>query len=245
MENDLPVEAAEPTLNPTAVSADAPPVVAEPVTEVAAAPAVKPEPTAAEREAKALQRRVDRLTREKYETRAQLDQLQRQQPAAAPDQAPIERPLSQADVNQRAEQIAEQRLFNQKCDSVVTTGDKAFPDFKEKLEALGAEVPLFSDGNRPTPFLDAVLDADNPAMLLHHLGSNPDIAAELADLSPRQQVRKLALIERDLGEKPKPQSSNAPKPLQPVRSVAAGGGPDASKDPDAWIKWRNAQVSAR
>lgn len=233
-----PVEAAQiPSTDPATIA----PAQAEPGTPEGAVEPQKPELTAAEREAKALKRRVDRLTREKYETQAELHQL-RQRPAEPQESATQ---LTEQEVNRRAHQIAEEKAFTDRCNDIARVGTKDFPDFMDKFAELSAEIPTFKD-NRPTPFMEAILDSDSPAALLHHIASNPDLADELADLSPRQQVRRLALIERDMGAKeapPKP--SNAPKPIQPVKPTATAGGPDPGKDPEAWIAWRNAQVRTK
>ncbi|MNU46286.1 hypothetical protein D3C71_351450 [compost metagenome] len=233
-----PVEAAQiPSTDTAAVIPDQ----ADPEHPEGAEQPQKPELTPAEREAKALKRRVDRLTREKYETQAELQQL-RQRPAEPQGEAPQ---LTEQEVNRRAQKIAETKAFNDRCNEIDRIGRKEFPDFAEKFIELSAEIPTI-DKNGATPFLEAILDSDNPAALIHHLGSNPDLAAELADLTPRQQVRRLALIERDMGAKEAPpKTSNAPKPIQPVKPTATAGGPDPGKDPEAWIAWRNAQVRTK
>lgn len=233
-----PVEAAQIPSTDPATNA---PVQAEPENPESNAEPQKPELTPAEREARALKRRVDRLTREKYQTQAELQQL-RQRPADP--QVDVSQ-MTEQEVNRRAQQIAETRAFNDRCNEIDRVGRKEFPDFADKFAELSAEIPTFTEKGA-TPFMEAILDSDNPAALIHHLGSNPDLAAELADLTPRQQVRRLALIERDMGAKEAPpKTSSAPKPIQPVKPTATAGGPDPGKDPEAWIAWRNAQVRTK
>lgn len=233
-----PVEAAQIPSTDPATNA---PVQAEPENPEGNAEPQKPELTPAEREARALKRRVDRLTREKYQTQAELQQL-RQRPA---DPQVDASQMTEQEVNRRAQQIAETRAFNDRCNEIDRVGRKEFPDFADKFAELSAEIPTFTEKGA-TPFMEAILDSDNPAALIHHLGSNPDLAAELADLTPRQQVRRLALIERDMGAKEAPpKTSSAPKPIQPVKPTATAGGPDPGKDPEAWIAWRNAQVRTK
>jgi hypothetical protein len=92
--------------------------------------------------------------------------------------------------------------------------------------------------------MEVVLESDKPEALLYHLGKNPDLAAELTDLSPTQLARKLDRIERDMASALKPKSSNAPKPLEPVKGVASDSelGPNLS---DAeWMRRREAQIKA-
>lgn len=233
-----PVEAAQiPSTDPATIA----PVQAEPENPEGNAEPQKPELTPAEREARALKRRVDRLTREKYQTQAELQQL-RQRPA---DPQADASQLTEQEINRRAHQVAEAKAFNDRCNEIARVGAKEYPDFMDKFAELSADIPTIKD-NRPTPFMEAVLDSDNPAALLHHIATNPELADELADLSPRQQVRRLALIERDMGAKEAPpKTSSAPKPIQPVKPTATAGGPDPGKDPEAWIAWRNAQVRTK
>ncbi|AZS78788.1 hypothetical protein ELS24_10235 [Achromobacter spanius] len=233
-----PVEAAQiPSTDPATIT----PAQAEPENPEGTADQQKPELTQAEREARALKRRVDRLTREKYQTQAELQQL-RQRPAEPQADASQ---LTEQEINRRAVQVAEAKAVNDRCNEIARVGAKEFPDFMDKFAELSADIPTFTkDG--PTPFMEAILDSDSPAALLHHIASNPDLADELADLSPRQQVRRLALIERDMGAKEAPpKTSSAPKPIQPVKPTATAGGPDPGKDPEGWIAWRNAQVRTK
>lgn len=239
MTEETQVAAAEATEQVSAETVETPEVTEPETPEVAEQPE-KPELTPAEREARALKRRVDRLTREKYRTQAELEQLRQRQPE---QQEEPNQQLTEAEVHRRAVALAEQKALNEKCNTIAKTGEKKFPDFMEKVEALNGAVPMF-DPKGATPFMEAILDSDDPVALIHHLGSNPDVADELADLTPRQQVRRLAQIERDLEAKaapPKP--SNAPKPLQPVKPTAAPGMPDPAKDIEAFMAWRKAARS--
>jgi hypothetical protein len=188
----------------------------------------------AENKSKALERRISRMTREKYQREAQLDQYR--QAAPKPTET-TNQPLTEEEVNRRASVIADVREFNAKCDRVNSTGTKQFSDFGKVFAELSQEVPTFVD-NRATPFMEALLDANDPAALIHHLGTNPDLASELADLNPRQQIRRLALIERDLDAAPKPKPSNAPKPLSTVKPSGSKGSVDPS-DSAAWIREQN------
>jgi hypothetical protein len=90
-----------------------------------------------------------------------------------------------------------------------------------------------------------VLAADDPATVLHAIGSDPDLAEELAGMSPIQQARRIARLEATL-DVPKPASkSNAPKPLEPVKG-ATGATKDPSLMSDAeFSAWRKAQIKAR
>lgn len=205
----------------------------------------KPQRTEAEKRAYSLERRVGRLTRDKAELNAELQML-RQQPRQQPTDE--ETPLSQADIDRLAEEkanakVAAQRV-NDRCNEIAKQGAKEFKgDFDKAMAEVHSIAPLFDRQGRPEPLMQAILETDEPHKVLHYLGTNPDVAEEIADMSPLRAARRLGQIERDLATKPlEPKPSNAPKPLQPVKSAAASGEPDPSKDAAGWMKWRNEQL---
>lgn len=211
----------------------------------------------AEKENKALKRRIDRLTRGKYEGEARLRQLEAElgqyRGQASGDGQHQETQLTERDVEQRAHQMREVERFNSRCNDVAASGQQQFPDFLSKLDELGKEAKLFDFDARgqakPTSMMDAILDADDPAALIYHLGESPDMAAELAELTPRQQVRRLAVIELELkpaAKDPKPASAaapavtKAPPPIQPNRSASGQftKDPEAMTDAEWWASQR-------
>lgn len=204
----------------------------------------KPEPNESERQAKAMRRRIDRLTRDKYQLAAENDQLRARGQQPADD----ETPLSQADIDRLADEkanakVAAQRV-NDRCNEIARLGAKEFKgDFDKAMAEVHSISPLFDRQGRPEPLMQAILETDEPHKVLHYLGTNPDVAEEIAEMSPLRAARRLGQIERDMAAKPpEPKPSNAPKPLQPVKSAAASGEPDPSKDPAGWMKWRNEQL---
>jgi hypothetical protein len=120
-----------------------------------------------------------------------------------------------------AEVIATVREVNAKANKVAAEGKSRFPDFIQALQEVAQEVgPLFDAqrGGLPTAVGEAILDSDDPAALLHHLGTNPDVAADLRGLSPIQVARRVARIEAELSKPREPKESKAPKPITPVKS---------------------------
>lgn len=215
------VSPAEETQNPAAeLTQDTPEVVTPEnveATEQETAPE-KVEEDDREKERKRFQRRMDRRTAELYRERAErealaarLAQYEQQKP-----QQEGERP-QQADPYQIARQIAETERFTEKCNAIADEGGKKFKDFDVALRNLASEVgPLVNDKGGPTDLMEVVLEAEKPVALLHYLGTNPDVAAELADLSKTQLARRLDRIEREMAQAGKPQVSSAPRPLTPV-----------------------------
>lgn len=209
------------------------------------------EDTEAEKERKAIaamQRRVNRLTAEKYAERAQREQYERElqqlrQGSEQPSHEP-QAPFTRETVEREARALMEQQRFNDECNRLATEGRKAAPDFDAKLATLASVTgPLFDDRGRPEPLLQAVLATDAPAKVMLHLAAHPDIAAELVDLTPLQQARRLGRIESELTAPRK--TSSAPRPLEPVKAAAASNGEPDPADVTRWIAWRNKQERER
>lgn len=191
-----------------------------------------------EKAKKSMQRRIDRITREAHQPQQQGQQAQPQgqgQQELTPEQI-------QAEIDRKAAEIAAQRDLDRKCDDVAKAAEKLDKDFTRNFTELLQETgPMFDQRGRPLPLMTAILEAEDPAKLLVHLTENRDIAAELADLTPTQQIRRIAKLETEIeaaeAEKKKPkQPSNAPKPATPVKTVAAGDEPDPA-DAARWIRW--------
>lgn len=87
--------------------------------------------------------------------------------------------------------------------------------------ALNHEVPITGD------MLEALAECDDPAKVMYHLGKNKDLAADIADKTPAQQMREIAKLDLTVNVKPaKPtKTTNAPDPISPVR------GSDAQEKP--------------
>lgn len=201
---------------------------------------------------KAMEKRIDRLTAKSYRTAAENQQLretiarfeQQSQQTETQDEA---KPLSREEiarlVKEEAKVLTKQERINEKANTIHAEGVKKFPDFDTTIAALGREVDLFTKQG-PTPLMEAVLDSESPAELLHHLGKDPDLAAELAELSPTQIARRLVKIESELIETKKPKTSQAPKPLTPVKASSGSDEPDIN-DAKAWIAWSNKRDAER
>lgn len=201
--------------------------------------------TPEQREIKKRDRRIERLTakrgaaeREAELLRQQLAEFQRgnRQEEGDQEQPGRVRQLTEADIErvarQRAEEITRQRDLSSKVQKVLREGAKV-EGFDAAVDAVAEVIPFRDRAGRPTPFIEAVLDADNPPALLKYLGENPDEAEDLADLTPAQLGRRLAKLESTLSAKK--QTSAAPAPIRPV-SGASKVTPDEARMSDA--EWR-------
>jgi hypothetical protein len=143
-------------------------------------------------------------------------------------------------VRAEAKEIARMERVNEQCTAIADEGAKKFPGFREAIASVAQDMPLFDRGGKPTAAMEVVLEADKPAALLSWLGKNPDVVADLADLTPTQLSRRLDRIERDMAAAPK--TSAAPKPLEAVASRSV---PSLSYSPEMtdaqYRKWREAQ----
>lgn len=203
---------------------------AQEVTPEVAAPETS---DAAEREEpnKALQRmeqRISRLTAARYKAEARAEQAAAEaaQLRARFQQEQPQQQEQQQDPVALAREIAQVERVTEKANGIAKDGSTRFGDaFGKAVQTVAAEVgQMFEKSGKPTPLGEAILSSDDPAALIHHLGSNPDIAADLADLTPIQQARKLARIELDMSKPRETKQSQAPKPITPARAVTRDTG---------------------
>ena len=229
--NGSPV--AEPELPATEVPAQETPEVAAPENDEAAE---RDDPT---KVVKRMERRIDRLTAARYQAEAradqaaaQFEQLRAQFAQENPQQ------VGQQDPVTLAREIAHVERITEKANGIAADGNKRFEGFGKAVQTVSAEVgALFDKRGKATPIGEAILAADDPAALIHHIGSNPDLAADLADLTPIQQARKLARIEIDMARPKETKQSLAPKPISPARAIARDTGALSNDLPmDEWAK---------
>lgn len=130
--------------------------------------------------------------------------------------------------------------------------------FKSRVEAFKKAAPDFDDlvlRNHSLPITDdmaaIIRDSDDGPAVAYFLGKNPNAAAAIAQLPPREAARELGKLEarfafeREQTKKvaPKPAVSNAPPPPSKLDAVE----PEITKSPDEmsmgeWLKWREKQV---
>jgi hypothetical protein len=244
--NELDTETSAPAIAEDAVPESAPETT-DPVSKPESV-AKTPEQLELERLRRALTKRdrtQGQMHQEREQLKAELEALRARQPAPAADPAPqqVDRQATEREVLSLAEQIAEQREFAAKCNTVASTGKKEFTDFTDALNVLIEEAgPLVLPTGNASPLGEQVLDSDDPARLIHYLGKHPEIAAELDGLSAGRIARKLAVIEQEMTAKPK--TSAAPKPIEPVASKSAAPLAYSKDMTDAqYAKWRAAQRS--
>lgn len=200
----------------------------------------KPEKTPEQRTIERMQRRIDRLTAKGGSYEAELRALKEARQAMDPEDEQTVEQKAQA----KAREIVESQRLQEKAASMLKTGEK-LGGFREAVAAVAEEVPLFEASGKPSAFLREVLDCDNPAAVLKHLGEHPDMAEELANLSQTQVARRLAKLEVQLEEAAKVKPSAAPKPLTPVKGAKVESGLSSELSIEEWMARREQQVKGK
>lgn len=189
---------------------------------------------------KRMERRIDRLTAARYQAEARANQALEEVAQWRGRQQQETQPQEQhADPVALAREIAQVERITEKANAIAEQGKKQFGQaFQSSIAAVNAEVgQLFDRRGLPTAIGEAILSADDPAALLHHIGSNPDIAADLADLTQAQQIRRLVRIEIEMAKPKEVKQSTAPKPITPGRAVARDAGGLSDDLPvDEWAR---------
>lgn len=227
----------------------------------------KPEKTPEERERQRMQRGIDRRTRQLAEAKAEAAQARAQLEALTRGAIKENNPVSESDsqhltltreqlaemVKAEAQKLAptlkEQAAEVERRQGVIqslskTWGQEKFDEVSSDLDdAFGG---LTDSSGRPKPAIEAVFEADNPAVLIEFLADpdNADEAERIARMGPVQAGKAIARLEDKLKAaqaKDKPQPSKLPPPIEAVRGQgAASVAPDPS-DTKAWIRYRNEQ----
>lgn len=128
----------------------------------------------------------------------------------------------------KAREILHAESLNKRAAEVLSAGKKV-TGFGDALEALREEIPFIDRQKRPTPFFEALLETDDPAKLIHHLGTNPDVAAEFEGLTPTQLGRRLAKLETQLKQDGTVKTSKTPAPIDPIKGTGSHANPELSK----------------
>lgn len=187
--------------------------------------------------------RIATLTAKLHQAKAQLAALQpKPDPAAQP-------PLTEADVETKAAQMADAMAFNDECNREAKKGIAEFGEpFKARIADLGTMLDP-DDPRRYSTFLRAALDTEAGAKVLFELGGNMEEARRIFSLSPTKMGVEMAKI---AGREAKPISS-APAPIKPLASKNAAASTIEPDDPQrgekldtaTWMKQREAQVKAQ
>lgn len=219
-----------------------------------------------EREIRRKDRRIDTLTARYARLQAEHEQLMSQvtltqqqrtnsNQATQDEDQPLQlsrkqlEELVEQEAEKRASSLSQKRTVEEQRRSVVQGLAKEWG--REKFEAYTSDLDAAFDGVTDDkgvwkPAAEAVLESEMPGALIEYLADpdNAEEAEKLSRMTAIQAGRFVAKLEGKLSAKrdeAKPQRSNAPAPVEPVRS---GGKVNQSPDPKdmkSWMRWRNEQ----
>lgn len=205
----------------------------------------KEEKSPEQRELERLRRQLTKRDRTQGKLHQELQQA-RERLAQIETAEPKEQTRESVDPVVLAREIALVEKVTEKSNLIHKDGTKRFPDFMEAVTAVQEELgPLFDQKGRPAPVMEAVMDSEKPADLLHFLGKNPDLASELEGLTPAQLGRRIERLETRMAEQAKPKTSGAPKPLEPVRGGASDNELRSDLSTEEWMRRREAQLRGK
>lgn len=158
-----------------------------------------------------------------------------------------------ANDEQYIEAVTDWKLDQRDNAAKVETQRKQQATLQQKTEAIYAEAEKlpgfdresFDDLPLTRPIVEALIESDAPAKLMHYMAANPAELERIAKLSPARQAAELGKLEAKAVEAKPPARSNAPTALAPARG--SGSGQAAMPDPSntkAYIAWANAEERA-
>ncbi len=267
-----PEEKAAPAVAPAASEPPKPAQTTEAEAPSAEPEGDKPEEVTPEQEAKRAGRRFERKLDKAYRQRAeaqarseflekQLAEIRQAPPAAA--KQPGEPTLEQFDYDPekyaaaKAEfakkSVANEFTAKQRQEAFQAENQRLVADWETKVERADGKYEDFDtvvgELTPNTPFVAAIMEAENGEDIAYHLGKNPKEAERIAKLPPRSQIREIGKLEAKLlAETVKPKApSKAPAPIAPLTGTApvVSDEPNESDDMKTWMKRRQKQVHGK
>jgi len=212
----------------------------QPIAESVPAQEVKTDgPAKEEASSDGFQKKVNKLTSRVYDERRRADALQvkldslNNTPSQEQVKAPtLEDPNIDYDEDKlRAAQIsfgvqqelAKQNATNQQAAANVKA-KQVSDDFDQRITTLGKDdfnEKASAIPDLPAGVADALMQSDNGADLIYHLGSHLDKADALAQMTPAAAMMELGRLSVEMNKKPEIKPSAAPDPIEPVKAGSA------------------------
>lgn len=127
-------------------------------------------------------------------------------------------------LNAHSQQTATERQHEAEARESATRFDLYQQRVNDSAEAMPDyhEVVGKSDVPAAPHVLESILDSDQGPALAYHLAKNPDVAAQLNDMTPLQAAREIGRLEAQLAQPkadptPEKRTTKAPAPINPVR----------------------------
>ena len=205
--------------------------------------AIKEEPATTEAEKPkedGFQKRIDKVTADKYAEKRRADDLQKKiDELEAATKETLKKPkledhdydedaFDKANLQYEIDQGVQETLAKQSADAKAeqqkAESEKVLTTFNERANALGKSD--FDEKANAIPILpqgvaDAIMQSEDGAEMVYHLGSNPEEAEALANMSPAMAIMQLGKLSTKLSAKPEIKPSAAPEPIDPLKSGSA------------------------
>ena len=255
---------------PAAAASDAPAAQDTEDSATPAAPEANPDTPEAEskRNQRRLDRKIDKAYRQRAEAQARAEFLEKQLVEARAAQAPAkaaegEPKLADFDYDPEKYAAAKAEYATKKAETELATKQRTAAQQAEHqrlVSAWDAKVDraegkyddfteVVGDLQPNSPFVAAIMEADNGEDIAYHLGKNPKEAERIAKLPPLSQIREIGKLEAKLAATPeKPKApSKAPAPIAPLTGTtpAASASPSERDDMRDWMRKRQKQVHGR
>jgi hypothetical protein len=217
-------------------------------------------------------KKIGKLTKENGRLQLELERLKASQAQPVTTSEPVKEPLQddfedyddfqkahtkwtvneairQNDVSQReesAKQSSELKAKERKADFEERAG--AFKETTEDFEEVARSpemIRYYSD----VPHVAEILEGNEKGPeIAYHLGKNPDVAIELARLSPLEAAVAVGKLEAKISKEPKPRAvTKAPTPISPTGGGGQGGkgkAPSEMND-EEFAAWRRPFIEKR
>ena len=153
---------------------------------------------------------------------------------------PVSPVLTEAQIEAKAREIVEAQSFNAACNAANDEGVKQYGEaFRQSVETLQAI------GVMDRTFLQAAIDTDKPAVVIHYLGQNPEEMERISALSPTKLAVALERIAGKATAKSAAPVSKVPAPVKPVGGKAVSEGDPNKMSMEDWLKWREADLAKK
>jgi len=183
------------------------------------------------------QKRINKVTADKYAEKRRADELQKKLDEVSQrpkEEAKDEPSLENFDYDDSAYQAA---LIDYKVNKAVQdqetrareaahaiSAQESQKVFNDRIAELNK--PDFAEVANNVPELpqgvaDALVQSENGAELIYHLGTHLDLADKLSGMSSNQAMMELGKISANMNTKSEIKQSAAPEPIEPITS---GGG---------------------
>lgn len=196
------------------------------------------------------QKRINKVTKDKYaadkradDLQAKLDKLEKanaddalKKPTLADpdidyDEEALEKATRNYEIKQGVQTELDQLSATAKAKQQQQDNDKVTADFNSRVTELGKadfEEKASSIPNLPAGVADALMQSEDGAAMIYHLGSNLEEAGALANMTPAMAIMQLGKLSAKLSTKPSIKTSAAPEPIEPLGS--GGVVPKKSED---------------